>query len=56
MDAVQRLMFLGSYKKAGYFLYEEGGLAEDSHSVFSFIRYAQEENRVLELPCYIEGR
>lgn len=37
MDGVQRLMFLGPYKKAECYIYEENGLTEDSHSVFSFV-------------------
>ena len=38
MDLVQRMMFLGSYKTVNYHVYEENGLTEDTHSIFSFIR------------------
>lgn len=54
MDVVQRLMFVGQYKKVRYFVFEEGGLTEDSHSAFSFLRYQKEEEQILEIPCYIE--
>lgn len=37
MDAVQRLMFLGSYKKVNYEVYAQNELTTDTHSVFSFI-------------------
>lgn len=39
MDGVQHLMFFGPYKKADYYIYEENGLTEDTHSVFSFIDF-----------------
>lgn len=38
IDLVQRMMFLGSYKSVDYHVYEENGLTEDTHSIFSFIR------------------
>ena len=37
MDAVQRLMFLGSYTKVNYEVYAQNELTIDTHSVFSFI-------------------
>ena len=54
MDVVQRLMFLGAYKRAEYYLYEEGGLTEDAHSVFSFLQYAKDGTPKLIVPDAIQ--
>lgn len=54
MDLVQRFMFLGSYKAADYHVYEENGLTDDTHCVFSFIRYADDRYQEPELPVPVE--
>ncbi len=54
MDLIQRLMFLGSYKEVDYYVYEENGLTTDTHSVFSFIRYSDENFENPELPTASE--
>lgn len=37
MDAIQRLMFLGSYKKVNYYVYQQNKFTADTHCAFSFI-------------------
>ena len=55
MDLVQRLVFLGSCKAVKYFLFEENGLTEDTHCAFSFIRFADDQFLIPELPEPIES-
>lgn len=49
MDAVQRLMFLGSYKDVTTYVFEENGLTTDTHSAFSFIRLAKQDDGMLDI-------
>lgn len=53
MDLVQRLTFLGSYRAVDYHVYEENGLTDDTHCVFSFIRYVDGRP---ELPVPLEEK
>lgn len=42
-NLVQRLMFLGSYKKVNYNLYKKNEYTDDAHSVFSFIEFTDDK-------------
>lgn len=50
MDLVQRLMFLGSYKSVDCHVYSENGLTTDTHSVFSFVTFPNDDFSNPEIP------
>lgn len=50
MNLVQRLMFLGSYQAVDCHVYEKNGLTTDTHSVFSFVTFSNENYSAPEIP------
>ena len=50
LDLVQRLMFLGSYKAVDCHVYSGNGLTTDTHSVFSFLTFPNDDFSNPEIP------
>lgn len=54
MDMVQRLMFLGSYPDIDCHIYKENGFTTDTHCVFSFITFQNNDFENPKLPDTID--